>query len=130
MNGRTFTLSVPFPVPLHACFVKSKGGTGIPSARYKAYRRDFAAAVTAQGAPKARGPVTVEVVLCAPDARVRDYGNLDKALFDNLVHCGVIEDDSNRVVLAGTWAWMPDRPPCTVTVREVAPAMPEPVIPA
>ena len=118
---RRFTLSVPFPVPLHACFVKSKGGTGAPSKRYRDYGKAFAQAVASQGHPRAEGQVSVHVAYCAPDGRARDAGNLHKCLYDNLVRAGVITDDSNKVVLSETTVWVHDRSPCVVTITELLP---------
>jgi crossover junction endodeoxyribonuclease RusA len=117
---RPVSLSLPFPVPLHACFIKSKGGTGIPSKRYEAYRAEFEAAWRSQGSPRIAGPVTVEISLCAPNATKRDADNLFKCLFDNMTRCGVIEDDNNHVVLSASWVWVPTGPACRVTVRPVA----------
>ena len=114
-------LRLPFPVPLHACFIQGKhrGGGGVPTKRYRAYRADAEAAWREQGSPRVPGLVTVEIALVAPDARARDAGNLHKCVFDNLTRLGVIEDDSNKVVLAELWRWAPSGPPCEVIVRPV-----------
>lgn len=113
------SLSLPFPVPLRSCFLKSKGGSGVPSKRYQAYGREAAAMILEQGAPKVSGPVRVEISLCAPDRRRRDGDNLMKCLFDTLVRNRVIEDDSNAVVTGFSVEWVADAAPCRVTVVPV-----------
>lgn len=115
----TVSLNMPFPVPLASCFIKSKGGGGIPTKRYKAYRANAAQMITAQGSPKVAGPVVVEIELTAPDRRKRDADNLMKCVFDNLVKAGVIEDDNNRVVRAFSVRWVETGRPCYVTIRKV-----------
>ena len=110
------TINLPFPVPLRACFLKSKGGSGIPSKRYAAYGREATGMILEQGAPKVSGPVRVEISLCAPDRRRRDGDNLMKCLFDTLVRNRVIEDDSNAVVTGFSVEWVADAAPCRVRV--------------
>ncbi len=77
-----------------------------------------------QGSPRVRGPATISVALRAPDRRARDAGNLHKCLLDCLVKLGVIEDDSNRIVVAEVWRWAPSGLPCLVTIRPAAHGMP------
>lgn len=110
------TFKLPFPVPLHACFIKSKGGSGIPSKRYKAYRANAIQMLQEQGVALMAGPVSVSFVFVAPDKRKRDADNLMKCLFDNLSGV-VIEDDNNQIVRACDWRWEAAGSPCTVTVR-------------
>ena len=110
-------LSLPFPVPLHACFIKSKGGSGIPSKRYEAYKVEAAKRIQKQGAPKVAGPVRIEIRLCAPDRRKRDGDNLMKCLFDTLVNNRVIEDDSNDIVRGFSVEWVADSDPCLVFIK-------------
>lgn len=110
-------LSLPFPVPLRALFVKSKGGSGIPSKRYQAYGREAAGMILSQGAPKVTGPVRVEIQLCAPDRRKRDGDNLMKCLFDTLVTNRVIEDDSNAIVRGFSVEWVEASEPCRVSIE-------------
>lgn len=122
--GKQVSLILPFPVPLAACFIKSKGGSGIPSKRYKAFSADAREAWLAQGRPKVSGPVGVEIYLTAPDNRARDADNLGKCIFDNLTALGVIEDDSNRFVRWHVMQWVEAQTPCRVVVHSLLPDTP------
>ncbi len=119
--GNRIQFTLPFPVPLHACFIKSKGGTGIPSKRYKAYGWNAQADIIQAGRPRISGPVSVKFLLCAPDRRKRDGDNLTKCLFDTLVNNGVIEDDNNQIVRKFSMEWVENAPACTVVVEEYDP---------
>ena len=114
---RRASIYLPFPVPLHACFIKSKGGSGIPSKRYKAFGVEAAGMILAQGAPKVSGPVSVKIHLCAPDRRKRDGDNLLKCLFDTLTTNGVIEDDNNQIVRRFSVEWTEATAPCRVEIH-------------
>lgn len=112
-------VELPFPVPLHALFIKHKGGGGIPTLRYKTYGREAWAAIAQQRPTKARGQVSVYVRLVAPDKRARDADNLGKCLLDTLKTNGLIEDDSNRFVRRLTYEWADDGPPCVVCIQQI-----------
>lgn len=111
-------IELPFPVPLHALFVKHKGGGGIPSSRYKSYGREAWAAIAQQKPGKLKGEVSVFARLVAPDKRARDADNLGKCLLDTLKTNGIIEDDSNRYVKRLTYEWAADGPPCVVLIQK------------
>lgn len=52
-----------------------------------------------------QGPLMLSVV-CAPDSnRATDADNRLKCLLDALVHGGLLEDDSNRVLRRVEWEW-------------------------
>jgi Holliday junction resolvase RusA-like endonuclease len=51
-----------------------------------------------QGARPTRGPVEVDIELCAPTRRAFDPDNRTKAVLDLLVKSYVIEDDNNSIV--------------------------------
>lgn len=110
-------IELPFPVPLHALWLKHKGGGGIPTPRYSAYGREAWAMIAQQRAGKAKGPVSVHIRVVAPDRRVRDGDNLLKCVFDTLKTNSVIEDDSNRIVKRHELVWADDGPPCVVLVQ-------------
>jgi len=114
---------LPFPVPLHALWLKHKGGGGVPSPRYQSYGREAWAMIAQQRAGKARGPVSVYIRLVAPDKRARDGDNLLKCLFDTLKNNAVIEDDSNRIVRRHELVWASDGPPCIVLIQEASEEM-------
>lgn len=116
-NDPAIQFALPFPVPLHACFVKSKGGSGIPSKRYKAYAAEATAMLYQQGRPRMSGPVDIKFSLTAPDRRKRDGDNLFKCLMDTLVNNGVIEDDNNAVARSIALSWRGEGVPCLCTIR-------------
>lgn len=119
---------LPFPVPLHACFIKSKGGSGIPSKRYKQYGWNAQAKILEAGSPRVSGPVSVMFYLNAPDKRPRDGDNLFKCLMDTLVNNGVIEDDSNKYVKKEGLEWVDAGPPCTVVIERYQSTVMIPII--
>lgn len=41
-------------------------------------------------------PVSIEILLFAPDNRKRDLDNVNKVVLDSLVNAGVLTDDSNK----------------------------------
>lgn len=110
-------VELPFPVPLHALWLKHKGGGGIPSERYQAYGREAWAMIQQQKPARVNGPVSVFIRLHAPDRRQRDGDNLFKCVFDTLKRNGIIEDDCNRFVKRGGFFWADDGPPCVVLIQ-------------
>lgn len=109
-------VELPYPVPLHALWLKHRGGGGIPTDRYKLYGRAAWAMIAQQRPAKTKGPVSVHIRLKAPDKRARDGDNLLKCLFDTLKTNGLIEDDSNRVVRRHELVWADDGPACVVLI--------------
>jgi len=116
-------VELPFPVPLHALWLRHKGGGGIPSPRYKAYGREAWATIAQQRPQKLKGEVSVFVRLVAPDRRERDADNLGKCVLDTLKTNGLIENDSNRYVRRLTFEWANDGPPCVVIIQQAEGAM-------
>jgi len=112
-------LSLPFPVPLSACFTNVKGRGRVPTPRYKAWQEEAEWSIKAQKPRRYDGPVSIYVRLVAPDKRHRDAGNCDKAICDILVKAGVIQDDSNRYVRKLTYEWREDGPPCQVLIQAI-----------
>lgn len=115
--GAAVRLELPFPVPLHALWIKHRGGGGIPTVRYKSYGQEAWAAIASQRPGKIKGAVSVFVRLVAPDKRKRDADNLCKCLLDTLKTHQIIEDDDNRYVKRLTLQWAEDGPPCIVLVQ-------------
>lgn len=60
-------------------------------------------------------PVAVEVLACQPDRRRRDLDNLPKMVYDQLVHSGVLVDDS--LIHRQAWEWGPVAPGGRILVR-------------
>lgn len=116
-------LELPFPIPLHACFRNVPGRGRVKTERYAKYSDNAAKELLVQRPGRIKGPVSVHVSLVAPDARARDGDNLLKCLFDTLVKNGVIEDDSNRVIVRHSLTWAGYGPPCVVIVQEAVEAM-------
>lgn len=119
-------LSLPFPVPLSACFkdvviTSKKTGqtfrTRAPTTRYKNWQTEALWLIKSQRQGSISGLVSIYVRLVAPDKRRRDAGNMDKALGDILVKAGIIEDDSNRFVRRLTYEWVESGPPCTILIQ-------------
>lgn len=110
-------VELPFPVPLHALFLKHRGGGGVPTSRYQAYGKEAWAAIAQQRPRGVKGAVSVFVRLHAPDKRRRDADNTGKCVLDTLKRNGLIEDDSNRFVKRLTFEWANDGPPCVVVVQ-------------
>jgi crossover junction endodeoxyribonuclease RusA len=93
---------------LSACFKNAKRVGRAKTARYK----NWIAITTPQLKKQIqwRRPdffhekIIVIYSLKRPDKRIRDLGNLEKALSDILVSTGIIEDDSNIEDLRLHWA--------------------------
>lgn len=124
------TISLPFPIPLSACFkdVLIPIGPGkfrpgrAPTTRYKNWQKEALQEIQAQRPEKLDGEVSVYVRLRAPDKRERDAGNMDKAVMDILVKAGVIRNDSNRYVRRLTFEWHDHGPECVVLIQPLEPA--------
>ncbi|MCA1298016.1 RusA family crossover junction endodeoxyribonuclease [Stappia indica] len=110
-------ITLPFPVPLHACFIKRRGGGGIPTKRYQAYATEAGWMIRAQSPKPISGPVRIRIELVAPDRRERDADNLGKCVFDTLTRNRLIDGDSNRTIKSHTFAWVEAGPPCRVTIE-------------
>lgn len=99
MNKISFTL--PWPPSINKLYGNRtpKKGIGGYGFRYmtkegKKYVRDALILIYSQvKKPHINGKVSVKRVLCIPDRRKRDTGNLLKMLDDVLVKAGLIEDD-------------------------------------
>jgi len=87
---KDFSCTLPFPPSMNT-YWRSWQGHVVLSARGRAYRK----AVQQLGLEKLMldGSLTLNMVVCPPDKRVRDLDNLLKAPLDALKHAGVIADD-------------------------------------
>lgn len=85
-------IELPFPPSVNNLYINA-GKRRVMSARYKAW---FAlACVSVKDTHRQNiGPYALNICVKRPDKRRRDLGNLEKAVSDLLVECGVIRDDS------------------------------------
>jgi crossover junction endodeoxyribonuclease RusA len=67
--------------------------------------RQQVAVLASMARVRVAGRVRVMVDLTPPDKRRRDADNALKLIFDALVRAGVLEDDSNRVIVEHTVRW-------------------------
>ena len=111
---RTATLVLPFPPSTNGLFSGKK--RRFPSPRYKAWQIEANKALAYQSPlPRFDGPVFVGLAFGRPDKRRRDLGNLEKAVTDQLVKNGVLEDDS--LIEELRLCWSPDVVGCQVDIR-------------
>lgn len=82
-------------------FVNKKTGRAFisPSAKYKQYEKDFMSCVDYDGEP-IDYPVEVTATFYMGTHRVCDLTNLEEALDDCLVKCGVLKDDNYTIVVS------------------------------
>lgn len=94
-------IELPFPPSVNNLYVNA-GRRRVMSARYKAW---FSlACVSVKDTHRQNvGPYALAIALKRPDKRRRDLGNLEKAVSDLLVECGVIQDDSLCERITLTW---------------------------
>jgi crossover junction endodeoxyribonuclease RusA len=114
---RLAAFELPFPPSVNSYWRRGGNHTYI-SAAGQQYRKDVCAAVFSMfGVPSPmKGEVALVVDLEPPDARKRDIDNhCGKALFDALVHSGIIVDDSQIKKL--TAEMHPKNPPGRVVVQ-------------
>jgi Holliday junction resolvase RusA-like endonuclease len=110
------TITLPFPTSLNANSKKFKGAR--MSEAYRNWRDAARIELLAQRPKRISGPVTVEIILVAPDRRIRDGDNLVKPVLD-LLKRHLIDEDNNRIVKKHSAEWVEHGPACTVTVRSV-----------
>jgi crossover junction endodeoxyribonuclease RusA len=111
-------ITLPYPPPISACFTNARGKGRVATPRYKAWTEESLWSLKAQKPRQFAGEVSIYVGLVAPDKRIRDAGNCDKAIMDVLVKAGVIKDDSNRYVKRVTYEWRPEGEPCVVLIND------------
>ena len=109
----TFVADLPWPPSGNVQARHTKTGGHYLNPKIAAYRALVARTLAANGVTPANstyplgGPLEVVVVASPPDRRATDADNRLKCLLDALVHGGLIEDDSNRVIRRLIWEWCP-----------------------
>lgn len=97
---------LPYPGHTGNTSVRHGGGRHYLSKEALAYRAAVRMKVNPRGDKVLiHGPVRVEWLIAPPDRRARDFDNLSKNVSDALTHAGFWADDSNKVIVAGSYQW-------------------------
>jgi len=96
-------LTIPYPVPAHACFRNLTGKGRVKTSRYRTWIRAAGNEVMAQRREHFDGDVTLSLIAKRPDKRRRDLDNLLKASQDLMVHCGILDDDQQIIKVSAEW---------------------------
>lgn len=78
-------------------------GRAIKSAEYRAWLTAQSWKLLAQKEATVSGPYVIHFMVCRPDKRKRDLGNLEKALHDAIVAAGFVDDDSLAQKITVEW---------------------------
>lgn len=114
----TARITLPFPLPVSACFENVPKVGRRATARYREWTNEALWMIASQKPQKFGGEVSISIGLVAPDKRARDCDNALKGICDVLVKSGIIRDDSNRYVRRLTVQWVASGAPCTVIINE------------
>jgi crossover junction endodeoxyribonuclease RusA len=112
ISKSSLNLRLPWPPSGNRQTRHTKNGGHYLPAAIVAYRGQVARLLADQGwgsfgtRKPLVGPLALSIV-CAPDSRrATDLDNRLKCLLDALVHGGLLEDDSNRVIRRLQWEWL------------------------
>jgi crossover junction endodeoxyribonuclease RusA len=86
-------LELPWPPSLNH-YYRHVGPRVLISKAGRAYRDAVIAKMRAENVQKMRGDVELVIDAYPPDNRRRDADNIEKCLWDSLIHGGLAEDDS------------------------------------
>lgn len=101
-------VEVPVPPSTNNLFATGTSRRRFVSPEYKAWRAEVYPLLQAMRRPAAF-PVEVWLTLCGKGvSQRRDIGNIEKALGDALVACGVLPDDSLKYVWGCHQVYRPD----------------------
>lgn len=102
MNARSVWL--PFPPSVNTLFATSRDGRRrFPSKGYRRWRAAAGALLMASRLRPTPGTYHLEIKLRAPDRRVRDVGNYEKAISDLIVSHALVADDSLAMSVTTEW---------------------------
>ncbi|HYE38207.1 RusA family crossover junction endodeoxyribonuclease [Methylocaldum sp.] len=97
-------LSLPFPPSANRLW-RAVNGRNIKSAVYRVWEAECAGCILAQRIGRAiDGRYAITIDADRPDRRKRDLGNLEKAVSDALVSCGLVRDDSDADEITIRWS--------------------------
>lgn len=96
-RGTLSSIEVPVPPSTNHLFANIPGKGRIRTRAYKSWQ-ELAYPFLSQVARPTRFPVAVLIVVSGNINPSRDIANVEKAVVDGLVHCGVLPDDSVRYV--------------------------------
>jgi Holliday junction resolvase RusA-like endonuclease len=101
-------IELPFPCSVNNLFVNNPRTRGrFPSKAYKAWKAEAGKIISALRITKPLpAPYLMTLLLQRPDKRPRDAENYIKAISDILVSTGVVEDDSQALLV--TVGWLPE----------------------
>lgn len=111
--GEDFEIELPWPNRSGNRSVRHGGGSHYLSQDAVAYRQVARRLLAARRLADRGwgGPYLLRWTLSPPTARCRDFDNLMKVVADALTWSGLIVDDSNQVIAAGSWEWTaPENP--------------------
>lgn len=114
----TARITLPFPLPVSACFENVPKVGRRATARYREWTNEALWMIASQKPQKFVGEVSISIGLVAPDKRARDADNTLKCILDTLVKGSIIKDDSNKYVRRVTVQWVASGAPCTVIINE------------
>lgn len=108
-------IDLPFPPSANNLFA-TKGRRRIRSERYISWTNVASAALLKQKPKRVRGPVALTILVENKTDRLRDLGNLEKAVTDLLVDYRIIDGDNYKTVRAINLAWSSSVCGCRVAI--------------
>lgn len=115
-----FRAAIPMPPSLNHAFANVPGKGRVRSKAYKAWAEEAGWMIKARKNGTVLGPVSVTLDICPPNKRAMDLDNRLKPALDLLVDCGVLSDDSNKIVKAVSAREVSEGPACTITIEAIA----------
>ena len=101
------SLELPYPNTSGNSHVRHGGGRHYLTKDAQDYRRDVERQAMKHRAQRSlAGPLELRWVLAPPDLKARDQTNVLKVVEDALVRCGVLSDDSNKVIRRTVVDWV------------------------
>jgi Holliday junction resolvase RusA-like endonuclease len=115
-----FRASIPMPPSLNNAFLNVAGKGRVRSKAYKAWAEEAGWMVKARMNGQVSGPVSVLIDICPRTRRAFDLDNRCKPALDLLVSCGVLADDSNKIIKSLTIREVSEGPECTISLEAFA----------